>query len=101
MPTSGDATLQALPQLTVSSAGSQNISNKNDEEIIKCTEHSKNVEQECKEPQNENSQNEIQREQSERDESNAQENTGIEGETKEDSSEEGRNEIIMIIIINN
>ncbi|XP_043790554.1 putative uncharacterized protein DDB_G0282133 isoform X2 [Apis laboriosa] len=88
LPTSGDATLQALPQLTVSSAGSQNISNKNDEEIIKCTEHSKNVEQECKEPQNENSQNEIQREQSERDESNAQENTGIEAETKEDSSEE-------------
>ncbi|XP_031773971.1 uncharacterized protein LOC100865956 isoform X6 [Apis florea] len=88
LPTSGDATLQALPQLTVSSAGSQNISNKNDEEIIKCTEHSKNVEQECKEPQDENSQNETQREQSERDENNAQENTGIEGETKEDSSEE-------------
>lgn len=99
MPNSGDATLQTLPQSTISSASFQNIPNKNEEENISNAERSKNVDPECKESQYESSQNQTQREQSERNKSNGQENARTEEEAKEDSGEEGRdikaiNEII-------
>lgn len=88
--TSGDATLQTLPQPTISPAGSQNISNKIEEESVSHAEHNKNIKQECTKSQDESLQNETQREQSERDEDNSHKNERIE-ETKEDSSEEGIN----------
>lgn len=87
MPTSGDTTLQTLPQPPISSASFQNVPNKNEEESINNAECSKNVDPECKESQYESSQNETQRE---RNKNNGQENAGTEEETKEDSSEEGR-----------
>nr|XP_033190854.1 kinesin-related protein 8-like isoform X1 [Bombus vancouverensis nearcticus] len=83
--TSGDATLQTLPQPTISPAGSQNVSNKIEEVSVSHAEHNK---KECTESQDESLQNETQREQSERDEGNSHKNAGIEEETKEDSSEE-------------
>lgn len=88
--TSGDATLQTLPQPTISPAGSQNISNKIEEVSVSHAEHNKNI-KEGTESQDESLQNETQREQSERDEGNSHKNAGIEEETKEDSSEEGIN----------
>ncbi|KAK9295678.1 hypothetical protein QLX08_010092 [Tetragonisca angustula] len=88
LPNSGDATLQTLPQSTISSASFQNVPNKNEEESISNAERIKNVNPECKESQYESSQNQTQREQSERNKSNGQENAGTEEETKEDSSEE-------------
>lgn len=89
--TSGDATLQTLPQPTISPAGSQNVSNKIEEVSVSHAEHNKNIKQECTKSQDESLQNETQREQSERDEGNSHKNAGIEEETKEDSSEEGIN----------
>ncbi|KAK1120066.1 hypothetical protein K0M31_012791 [Melipona bicolor] len=87
LPSSGDATLQTLPQPTISSASFQNVPNKNEEESISKAERSKNFDPECKESQYESSRNQTQREQSGRNKSNGQENAGTEEETKEDSSE--------------
>ncbi|XP_043526698.1 uncharacterized protein LOC122537532 isoform X3 [Frieseomelitta varia] len=95
LPNSGDATLQTLPQSTISSASFQNVPN--EEESISNAERSKNVDPECKESQYESSQNQTQREQSERNKSNGQENAGTEEETKEDSSEEAEQQTRRVL----
>ncbi|XP_017753878.1 PREDICTED: putative uncharacterized protein DDB_G0282133 isoform X1 [Eufriesea mexicana] len=88
LPTSGDTTLQTLPQSTISSTGSQNICNKDEKEPVNYAEHSKNIDQQCRKSQNESSQDEAQGGQSKRDESIGQENARIEEETKKDSNAE-------------
>ncbi|CAD1479110.1 unnamed protein product, partial [Heterotrigona itama] len=98
LPTSGDATLQMLPQPAISSASFQNVPNKNEEENISNAERSKNVDPECKEEsQYESSQNETGREQSEKNKSNGQKNARTEEETKEDSSEEAEQQTRRVL----
>lgn len=89
--TSGDTTLQTLPQSTISSTGPQNACNKDEKESVSYAEHDKSISQQCKESQNESSSNEAQGGQSEGDEGISQENARTEEETKEDSNEEGKN----------
>ncbi|XP_071865996.1 uncharacterized protein isoform X2 [Bombus fervidus] len=74
--TSGDATLQTLPQPTISPTGSQNVPNKIEEVSVSYAEHNKNIKQECTKSQDE------------RNKGNSQKNAGIEEKTKEDSSKE-------------
>ncbi|CAK9795675.1 Uncharacterized protein KIAA2026 [Anthophora plagiata] len=89
LPTSGDTTLQALSQPTLSPTGSQNVSNKNEEEQNNHAEHDKTVKQACKKSQDENAESETQGGESERDEGNSQDNgQRPEEKTEEDSSKE-------------
>ncbi|KOX73080.1 hypothetical protein WN51_14567 [Melipona quadrifasciata] len=97
LPSSGDATLQTLPQPTISSASFQNVPNKNEEESISKAERNKNFDPECKESQYESSRNQTQREQSGRNKSNGQENAGTEEETKEDSSEKAEQQTRRVL----
>ncbi|XP_015434839.1 PREDICTED: serine/threonine-protein kinase pakD-like [Dufourea novaeangliae] len=88
LPTPGDATLQTLPQPTLSPTDAKNSSAKQEnceDEHIKSTEPSKSDQQESKESESKST--DAQKRESERDEDNSQESTAA-GEEKESSTDE-------------